>query len=157
MGSSDVTYKNLNEQKLIQTTERFRKSFLLEDSLQLYDWKISRESKEILGYEVRKATFTKDESESIVAWYAPKIPIKNGPAEYHGLPGLILQLEVTNQNEDYVSTTVTTAVKIKPVKGKSSLTKPSKGEKVNREELDAYVREQNKRMNQMEQGGVDKD
>lgn len=157
VASSDVTYKNLNEQKLIQSMERFRKSFLLEDSLQVYDWKISRESKTILGYEVRKATFTKGDNESIVAWYAPKIPIKNGPADYHGLPGLILQLEVTNQNDNYSSTTVTTAVKIKPVKGKPGIVKPSKGEKVNREELDAYVKEQNEKMNKMQEGGVDKD
>ena len=28
----------------------------------------------------------------IVAWYTPQIPVSHGPAEFGGLPGLILEL-----------------------------------------------------------------
>ena len=30
----------------------------------------------------------------IVAWYTPQIPVSHGPAEFGGLPGLILELKV---------------------------------------------------------------
>ena len=32
------------------------------------------------------------EVETITAWYTPQIPVSHGPAEYGGLPGLILEL-----------------------------------------------------------------
>jgi len=50
-----ITYKNLTENVSLKATSGFNQDFLIKDSLRKYDWKITRESKEILGYEVRKA------------------------------------------------------------------------------------------------------
>ena len=36
------------------------------------------------------------EMSDIVAWYSPQIPISQGPLEYWGLPGLILEVNVGN-------------------------------------------------------------
>lgn len=61
------------------------------------EWKITNETKSILGYQCRKAiTFYNGEKiknkEPIVAWFTDQIPASYGPYRYHGLPGFILEL-----------------------------------------------------------------
>src|SRR5690625_6629019 len=94
---SGVAYKNINENLFLRAEEGFGKNFIIEDELREYGWKITRETKEILGYEVRKATAEVDEDNTIEAWYAPKLPYKNGPKNYQGLPGLIRSEEHTSE------------------------------------------------------------
>ena len=36
------------------------------------------------------------EMTEIEAWYAPQIPVRHGPSEYWGLPGLILEVSAGN-------------------------------------------------------------
>jgi GLPGLI family protein len=33
---------------------------------------------------------------NVIAWYCPEIPSRFGPKDYHGLPGLIIELEDTH-------------------------------------------------------------
>lgn len=63
------------------------------------EWKIADESKEILGYECFKAT-TDYRGRRWEAWFAPEIPIQEGPWKLCGLPGLIL--ESYDTGKDYV-------------------------------------------------------
>jgi len=56
-------------------------------------WKIEHTAtKIILGFSCQKATTTIDGQET-TAWFAPEIPISDGPESFHGLPGMILQVE----------------------------------------------------------------
>ncbi|WP_051200378.1 GLPGLI family protein [Flavobacterium subsaxonicum] len=65
------------------------------------DWELTNETKIINGYTCYKATSIKHNSNgwddnpkfTITAWYTPKIPVAYGPNGYHGLPGLILELQ----------------------------------------------------------------
>ena len=65
------------------------------------DWILSNETKIINGYTCYKATsISSNESGwvdnskfNITAWYTPKIPVPFGPIGYHGLPGLILEVQ----------------------------------------------------------------
>ena len=87
------------------------KEFLVKDSLPTFDWKMSSETKNIGKYTCYKATFTREvtnmkmsivngeskeveqkETVTTTAWYTPQVPISNGPIRYHGLPGLILEI-----------------------------------------------------------------
>lgn len=65
------------------------------------DWELTNETKIINGYTCYKATSIRHNSNgwddnpkfTITAWYTPKIPVAYGPNGYHGLPGLILELQ----------------------------------------------------------------
>ncbi len=73
------------------------------DSIRLKEWSFSEDTKQILGYECKKAywvnEYLKDsasvkiwQSDSTIVWYAEKIKVPFGPFEYFGLPGLILEV-----------------------------------------------------------------
>jgi GLPGLI family protein len=55
-------------------------------------WTIGNETKEILGYKckIAKANYR---GRNYTAWFTDAIPIADGPLYFHGLPGLILEVE----------------------------------------------------------------
>ena len=81
----------------------------------------------------------------IVAWYAPQIPVSHGPAEYGGLPGLILEL-TTNQTVLLCSKIV-----MNPEK-KDEILMPTKGEKVTRNKYDEIIKFKMEEMRSMRGG-----
>lgn len=120
-------YKNVKENKLVQSQEFYGKKFLVKDELHKIDWKMGSESKQIGKYMTFKATASvptaaltwydfswgdlreiqaskeavSENGEApiaeipmteIEAWYTLQIPVSTGPAEYYGLPGLILEV-----------------------------------------------------------------
>ena len=55
-------------------------------------WALESETRMILGYKCQRATIESYKGFDVEAWYSPEIPIANGPMEYGGLPGIILEL-----------------------------------------------------------------
>jgi GLPGLI family protein len=66
--------------------------FLYDEPLDLMDWKMSFETKEILGYPCFKAECD-FRGRHWTAWFTMQIPVQDGPWKFCGLPGLILQME----------------------------------------------------------------
>lgn len=62
-------------------------------------WDISQETKVVSGYECFKAV-SDFRGRRWTAWFAPEIPVHEGPWKLDGLPGLIL--EAHDSNNDYV-------------------------------------------------------
>jgi GLPGLI family protein len=58
-----------------------------------FGWQITEERKSIGGYECIKAVSQPFRGRMYEAWFAPEIPISNGPWKLGGLPGLILEAE----------------------------------------------------------------
>ena len=58
-------------------------------------WNISFETQDILGYTCQKAT-CHFRGRDYVAWFAPDIPVRQGPWKLGGLPGLILKAHDTD-------------------------------------------------------------
>lgn len=54
------------------------------------EWVVTDESKEILGYQCFKA-LSDYRGRRWIAWFAPEIPVQEGPWKLCGLPGLILE------------------------------------------------------------------
>lgn len=156
LATRGTIYKNL-KQNILAETINYPKDYILQDTIKKFDWKISKETKEILGYETRKAEAAVDSTKSVVAWYAPKLAYKNGPAEFGGLPGLILQIEENINSEYQKEKQIYTAITLKVDLTKKSIKFPKKGKVISRKEHQAIMDEEMKRMNEMHAGGVDKD
>jgi len=60
------------------------------DTLHPMEWKLESEEKTVGGIPCKRAT-VRFKGRHYVAWYAPSIPISNGPWKLGGLPGLILE------------------------------------------------------------------
>lgn len=148
-----ISYKNTKENLLVQNQEFYGKKFLVKDSLLPIKWSLGSETKKIGNYTCFKAIGTvpteyltwysfawselnsssdstniKDKKirmSNIEAWYTPQVPVSSGPAEFSGLPGLILE----------VTTGKTTLLCYKIVLNpddKSKIEAPEKGKEVSK-------------------------
>jgi len=70
----------------------FMDQIFIEDSLYKRQWKITGSTRNIGGYECRKAVWQKNDSLRIYAWYADELIPSIGPESFVGLPGTILGL-----------------------------------------------------------------
>lgn len=157
-GVGSTLYKNLSEKRYVNETELLSKRFLIKDTLTNYNWKLSAETKNIGNYTCYKATFTREvenvkmsfvngeakeekKMETIVttAWYTPQVPVGNGPANWQGLPGLILEIN------DGRSLIVCTEVILNNGE-RLSLEEPSKGKVVTQAAYEKISREKTKEM-----------
>jgi GLPGLI family protein len=68
----------------------------------------------------------------IVAWYTPMIPVSQGPSEYWGLPGLILEVSAGN-------TTMLCSKIIMNPEEKSKIEAPTKGQVVTKKEYNEII------------------
>lgn len=82
---------------------------------------------------------------NITAWYTPEIPINQGPENYWGLPGLIL--EVTDGK-----TVVLCSKIVLNTKEKKEIKAPKNGKEVTQAEYDKIVMEKMAEMREMNQG-----
>ncbi len=159
-----ITYKNLKENSYTKEEDLLGKKFLVKDTITHLDWNIENKTKTIGQYTVVKATAfkkiiiknpidqqitPKDENSKkkdlfkeilITAWFAPQIPVSNGPGEYGGLPGLILELNVQR------TTFLCSKIILNP-KESITIKAPTKGKKVSKSEYDSIV---SKKMEEMQ-------
>ncbi len=98
------------------------------------NWNITGDTKSIGTFKVLEATTT-FRGRNYTAWFAPEIPISDGPWKFHGLPGLIL--EVTD--EELGVQFLFSSIKI-PYELKNEIKKPSDGKLIS---LSEYVEYQN--------------
>jgi GLPGLI family protein len=68
----------------------------------------------------------------VVAWYSPQIPLSQGPLEYWGLPGLILEISVGN------TTMLCSKIVMNPGE-KTKIEAPEKGKMVTKKEYQEIV------------------
>ena len=141
-GNASVYFKNIKEKRFSNQTEIMGKRFLVKDKLPEYKWELSSETKNIGNYTCYKATFTEEveniqmtfdigeakeekKKETIIttAWYTPQISVANGPGNYQGLPGLILEI---NDGKKII---VCTEIILKPFE-KNTIKEPKKGKVV---------------------------
>ena len=82
---------NLRDSTLTYYGKIFINNYRYEEPVPQFDWKYEDETREVMGYECRKAT-TRWRGRDWTAWYS-EIPVSAGPWKFNGLPGLILRLE----------------------------------------------------------------
>ncbi|WP_255573033.1 GLPGLI family protein [Hanstruepera marina] len=82
------------------------------------------------------------ETITVTAWYTPQIPVNNGPGEYWGLPGLILEVSAGR------TTMLCSKIVLNPEE-KDDIKKPSKGKEVTRAEYNQIVKDKMAEMREM--------
>lgn len=85
----------------------FDNTYLLSDTLLKIDWKLSpNETREIAGFNCRKATGIIFDSVYVFAFYTDEITISGGPMGIHGLPGMILGITIPRMFSSWIATKV---------------------------------------------------
>ena len=118
-----------------------------------FDWRSMRrkpKSKETKEGEVKKdstaTTITEDieipKETEVTAWYTPQIPVSQGPGDFWGLPGLILEV-----NTD--KTTILCSKIIMNPQEKVQIKAPEKGTVVSRKEYNETVKKKMEEMRSM--------
>ncbi|PQJ19927.1 GLPGLI family protein [Tenacibaculum sp. SG-28] len=169
--SNGSIYKNIKERKLLEDKEFFGKRFLINEQMEQPDWELSDETKQIGNYTCFKATYTKVNNDfdwsvfrrrkktdstaakekekvrtmQVTAWYTMQIPVSAGPADYWGLPGLILELNAGR------TTMLCTELTINPEEP-VTIKVPSKGKEISREEYNKLVQQKMEEMREMRRG-----
>ncbi len=82
-------FKNFTKDKIIIQTNQNKG--VNESINKLNEWTIMSSDSIIDNYKVISAI---NQNDGAIAWYAPDIPISNGPMQYGGLPGLIFMLKI---------------------------------------------------------------
>ena len=109
--------------------------YIFEDSIPPVKWKIEQETRNIAGYECRKAIGRIYDSVYVVAFYSEEFVSRGGPEGIQGLPGLILGMAIPRYNTTWFATKVELA-KI----DESMIVPPTlKGKKLSREETKAKL------------------
>ncbi len=156
-------YKNIKSNSQSQNQEFYGKVFLVKDSLMSLNWTLGSETRKIGNYTCYKATSSiptdqlnwysfswdslrkkanSDENSQIdmtviEAWYSPQVPISNGPADYVGLPGLILEVSAAD------TTLLCYKIVINPA-DKTDIEAPNKGKLVSKMEYKNIITEKMK-------------
>lgn len=158
------SYKNIKDKTSLSEEDFFGKEFLVSDSLLKWDWKLVNETKKIGNFTCYKAigvipvskedmeeykkmknkksesktvlfTVNEPKDRTITVWYAPEIPVSHGPAEYWGLPGLIMEVN------DAKTVILCSKIVLNP-KDKVVIKMPKKGKKVTKKEYEALIEKQ---------------
>ena len=160
-GTQDIMFNDFTNAKRIEEREVMDKKFIIDDSIRPMKWKMTEETKKILGHVCRKATainFSKrtmmtmdngkmerkevDDTSNYTAWFTTDYAVPAGPAEFQGqLPGLILEIDVNNGRQVYLATSVSPKADI-------TLIKEPQGKK--RYTLAEFRKERDKMMDEMQ-------
>lgn len=120
-----------------------------------FDWRSmrrrdrSKENKETKT-DSTKTTSVSDEIEvpktvEVTAWYTPQIPVNQGPGEYWGLPGLILEVNADR------TTILCNKITLNPQQ-KIEIQAPDKGKVISRSDYNATVKKKMEEMREMYRG-----
>ena len=96
-------YKNRNTGAVSSVYNAFVDNLICEQQIkEFHDWIVTDETDTIFDYPCRKAKVTYA-GRNYFAWFTPDIPVSDGPWKFHGLPGLILQVEDDERTIQYVA------------------------------------------------------
>ncbi|MFV0162074.1 GLPGLI family protein [Empedobacter falsenii] len=155
--SGNGLFKNLTTKEYLKNVKSFQKDYTIKDKLTEYKWQLSRETKKIIGFDVKKATAIIDSTTTVTAWYAPSIAIKDGPAMYNGLPGLILELDINNTKRKGVESHTIRSIEVKEVPNLKPFDQPKEKNVISEKEFETMSKKQMERFKKMRSEGVDKD
>jgi len=139
-------YIDFREENKVALQEFMTREFLVVSPLDNKGWKLEPTRKKIGEYVCMKASMNL-EGDTVTAWFAPKIPVPAGPAEYYGLPGVVLAVERLGE-----TILLATTIDLLPPPAEL-LVKPESGKKTSPEAFDRIVEE---KVEEFKKNGPDK-
>jgi GLPGLI family protein len=131
---TDITQMDLATNTVSIQRDIFENTYLIKDSVRNLDWHISNETRDIAGFECKKAVTKICDSVVVVAFYTDQITVSSGPESFGGLPGMILGLAIPRLYTTWFATKLElidpTTAQLNPVQ---------KGKKVNRQQLHSEI------------------
>lgn len=135
-----LTYVDLDEGVMVEKQDFLGRVFRITGALPEYQWRLTGEQSEYLGYKCQKAVAQRD-STVIEAWFTSEIPVSAGPNGLNGLPGVILVASFDDGKR-----TITAREVVMDSPEVASIEAPTGGREVTREEFDAIAEEKMKEM-----------
>jgi GLPGLI family protein len=132
---ADGVVQDLDAKTTSTRREIFENTYLIQDSLRNLEWRITDETREIAGFECRKAVTKICDSVYVVAFYTDQIAVSSGPETFGGLPGMILGLAVPRLYTTWFATKVELS---EPTP--AQLTPAQKGKKVTWDQLQTELK-----------------
>jgi GLPGLI family protein len=166
-GTDDISYYDFNKGTSTEQREIFEKKFIIADSIQKLNWKLTGETKTVLNHVCQKAVAQRigtrtmmnmdngkmerreiSDTSAIIAWFTPDIPVSAGPAEFQGqLPGLILEMDLNNGRQTFKATDISVKADIDAIK------EPKSGKKVTRDQFRKETQKMMEEMQKNNEGG----
>lgn len=156
---NEVSYANFAAGTRVDQREVLDKNFVVTDTIQKLQWKLSTETKPILNFTARKATATNivtrpimsmengqmkretiTDTVPVVAWFTTEVPVPTGPNYQGQLPGLILELDV-NKGQNVIR-----AIEFSPKVATHKIKEPKDGKRLTAAE---FTIERDKMMEEM--------
>lgn len=134
-GDAGALFLNFGSRNVLEATSLDDKSYIVTDTLHPFVWKLTDDTKTILGHVCKKAAATGKRGIAVVAWYAVDMPVPTGPDHFYGLPGLILMVDQEN------GAVVYTAVELRPAPSVRELVPPSGGKRITRADFNKKMDE----------------
>jgi len=130
IADENVVYNDYRTSRTVTKKPVFEETFLVDDSMLNIKWKITNDTRNIAGFECRKAVGILFDTLAVFAFYTDEIMISGGPEGIHGLPGMILGLGIPRIHTTWFATKVEiTGFKMNKV------VPETKGKKVKRKEM----------------------
>ncbi|AXY76610.1 GLPGLI family protein [Paraflavitalea soli] len=159
-GQDDITFSDFAKGTITEQRDLGTKKYLVADSIRKLNWKITGETRTILGYTCQQAITQRistrfsssvvngevkreevPDTANITAWFTLAIPVAASP-EYQGqLPGLVLAIDVNNGRMVYK------AIQVSPTVDVATVKEPRDGKKITSKE---FAEERNKMMKDMQ-------
>ena len=136
-GETNTVFNDLAKALTISQKNVFEEKFLVQDSVRNIQWKITDETRNIAGFECRRANAIIMDSIYVVAFYTDAIITTGGPESFTGLPGMILGIALPHEHITWFATKVYTENITD-----ADLVPPTKGKKVNNTELLKTLKDQ---------------
>ena len=133
-------YKNFKTKEYLHEADVLGKQLLVTDKLEKINWEFLDDEKKIGTINCKKAKATIN-NEEVIAWYNDELALQDGPKDFYGLPGLIIELIAEKKTYH--------AINIKKNSNKLEIKKPKEGTKVSKAEYQKILDE---KINELKRG-----
>jgi GLPGLI family protein len=136
IANENIVFSDFKKDQSVSQKSIYDGNYLITDSLRKVNWKITSDTRNIAGFECRKAVGIIMDSVYVIAFYTDEIVTHGGPESFNNLPGMVLGIAIPRINTTWFATKLE-LVQVTP----EQLVAPKKGKKVDNKFLVPLLKE----------------